>query len=85
MSAAGLWNSAREPAVNFDLEKKRAERIAAIAKQIEDLSKRIRTELERSCIECDHFSAGHCAKWNTTPPDAWLDYGCDEFIQGIPF
>ena len=40
----------------------------------------------RSCRLCvDHRVGGFCATWKQQIPPDWIDAGCDNWIEDIPF
>lgn len=43
--------------------------------------------LLRTCLTCDTFNeeTETCRKWNAKPPARIIAYGCDEYIEDIPF
>lgn len=43
--------------------------------------------LLRTCVKCDTFDheAEVCKRFNARPPAKVIAYGCDEFIEEIPF
>lgn len=52
----------------------------------------LRSMLERleritpSCVNCEHFSQGHCEKYQQPPPSEVIKTGCPEWeFDGIPF
>jgi hypothetical protein len=37
------------------------------------------------CRLCLDFSAGHCAQWKQNIPPEWLEKGCDQWLDDVPF
>lgn len=43
-------------------------------------------DIETSCLQCNHYMAGKCVKFDATPPAEFLKAGCEEWEwDGIPF
>lgn len=43
--------------------------------------------LMRTCVTCDFFDEDteQCRKWNARPPAKVIAYGCDQYLEEIPF
>lgn len=43
--------------------------------------------LLRTCLTCDMFDeeTETCRKWHARPPARTIAYGCDDYIEEIPF
>jgi len=42
-------------------------------------------ETQSPCRLCLDFSAGHCARWKQEIPPDWLEKGCDQWLDTVPF
>lgn len=45
----------------------------------------LRRGIWSSCVNCEHWSATYCTKYNSTPPTDVLVVGCPEWQEVIPF
>lgn len=42
-------------------------------------------EPQSPCRLCLDFESGHCARWKQDIPPEWLEVGCDQWLDDVPF